>query len=479
MIITALANWSPPAGTLVEWRPAGPVDGATADPGRATFLQENHVRGVAARAAAGGEHHAYLAVATEVDGDLDAAAMSRALARFTRRHDGLRTWLRVDSGVVTRMRVPDAAVAFTAHSCGETAGGAEFRGYALDRFAHAAIVTAWPGFTVGAIRRPGSFTLYHACDHALSDGVSQALVLPELLDLYRAEATGVELGPFTAAPTGGFPGYADAEHDLAARFGPDSPEISEWLDLVRRHGGELPGCPVDLGLAPGETAPMRPIEFDLLDADGTAAFDAVCKGEGVRFVAGVLAAIAVADLEIAGRDGYYGLIVTSTRDRGDYLLSQGWFCNFAPVAFPTAEARTFRELLPLAHAGYERALRLAAAPVQSVLTALLMSGADPAKIAASPNMLSYIDFRRFPGAGTPEYERGMLFTGEGATGNASLWINRDHRHLYLGCQSPGTPVAQERLAPYHARLRAVFAAVARDGDREVGVREVLGAGHHR
>ncbi|UGT62270.1 condensation domain-containing protein [Nocardia asteroides] len=478
MIITALANWNPPAGSVFEWHPAGPPR-AEPDPGRASFLQENHVRGVAAGQHAGREHHAYLATATEVAGELEATAMSRAVERFSLRHAGLRTWLEVDNGAVTRMRVPESAVAFEVRPIGETEGGAAFREYALARFSREAIVTSYPGFAVGAVRRPGSFTLYYGCDHALSDGISQALVLPELLELYRAEATGAALGPFTSTPAGGFPEYAAAEHALAAEFGPESREIAEWLEIVRHNDGALPSCPVDLGLAPGETAPMRPIEFDLLDADGTAAFDAVCKSEGVRFVAGVLAAVAVADLEIAGKPDYYGMIVTSTRDRGDYLLSQGWFCNFAPVAFPVRSAGTFRELLAHAHAGYERALRLAAAPVQSVITALLMSGADPAKVAASPNMLSYIDFRRFPGAGSSEYEHGMLFTGEGATGNASLWINRDRRHLYLGCQSPGTPAAQAALAPYHARLREVFAEVARDGDRAIRPREVIGAGHHR
>ncbi|MGN2639397.1 condensation domain-containing protein [Nocardia takedensis] len=476
MIITASANWSPDPGTVIEWRATRSARDAAAvahpDEGHPSFLQENHVRAMGARR--GGAHHGYLAVATEVDGRLDSTAMATALRAFTRRHAGLRTWLREADGVVTRFRIPSAAVDFEPCEIGATPGGARSREHLLDRCAREATVTSWPGFVVGAIARADCFTLYYACDHALSDGISQALVLPELLELYRAETTGT---PARLVPVGGFPDYAEDERRRADEYHRDHPVIREWVDLFTDHGGRMPSCPVDLGLEPGATAPMRPIEFDLLDAPDTDAFAAVCRSAGVRFVAGVLAAVAVADHEIAGRAGYYGMIVTSTRD-GEHLAGQGWYCNFAPVAFAIDGNPTFRDLLAAAQAGYDRAQRLTAAPARSVITALLGAGADPTRVAASPHLLSYIDFRRFPGAGTAPYDRGVLFTGEGPTGNASLWINRDHRHLYLGCQSPDTALAQQRLAPYHARLREVFATVARDGDRPIGAREVTGAGHH-
>lgn len=90
-----------------------------------------------------------------------------------------------------------------------------------------------------------------------------------------------------------------------------------------------------------------------------------------------------------------------------------------------------------------------------------------AEVTASPNMLSYIDFRWFPGVGTAPYERAMIFTGEGRTANASMWINRDHERLYLGSQTPDTPFAIEQLARYHEHLRRVIATIAKDGNYQI------------
>lgn len=482
MIITALRNWRPEPGELVEWRPTAAAvraaAAAPADPEPGTFLQDNHVRGLHARAHAGRPHTAYLAVTTEVDGTLDAAAMGRALGRFVARHGGLRTWFATDGATVTRHSVAADRIAFEATPAGPTPGGDVFREHTLTHIARTAVATSWPGFVLGAIARPGSFTLYYATDHALSDGASQALVLTELLDFYASETTGRPLGPYTAAPTGGFPDYARVENARAQEFSPDSPELAEWVDIFRRHGSAMPSFPLDLGLARGATAPMHGIEFDVLDRAGSAAFARTCREAGGRYVAGVLAAVAITDHELAGRTDYYGMTVLSTRGLGEFLLAQGWLCNFAPVAFTLTGCGSFTEVVARANAAYNRAIRLSTVPLSAVLAALLAAGADPVSVTASPNMLSYLDFRRFPGAGTAPYERGMLFTGEGETANASMWFNRDAEHLYLGCQSPATPFAQEQLARYHAHLRAVFTAVAADGDYLIGDREVAVARHH-
>ena len=88
-------------------------------------------------------------------------------------------------------------------------------------------------------------------------------------------------------------------------------------------------------------------------------------------------------------------------------------------------------------------------------------------VVSAPNLLSYIDFRKFPADGTPAYDRGVIFTGEGRTANASTWINRDHDRLYLGSQTPDTRFAQAQVNRYYAHLCAVVAAVAADGDHVI------------
>lgn len=95
------------------------------------------------------------------------------------------------------------------------------------------------------------------------------------------------------------------------------------------------------------------------------------------------------------------------------------------------------------------------------------AGATPESILTAPNLLSYIDFRWFPGVGREAFRRGVLFTGEGRTANASAWINRDQDELYLGSQVPGTPFAQAQAWRYYEHVRGIIADIARDGDRAI------------
>lgn len=485
MIITAMDWWRPAGGTLLEWHPtadAARLAGqAPADAGPVSFLQENHVRGAHAACRAGNDHKAYLGSGTEIDGDLDQAAMTRALCAFVRRHDGLRTYFGTNGIEVTRHVVDPAAIDFDVCVAGSFGEESQFREYLHGRFGTEATTTDWPGFAFGAITRPGSFTIYYGCDHALTDGASMALALTEIAELYDAEIHSAEPAGFASAPAGSFLDHARMEAEAAQSFTPDSPEVLEWLEIFTAHGRTMPGFPLDLGLGPGETAQVRPIELDLLDSAGIERFERVCKGVGTTLVSGIYAAVAVTEYELASRPDYFGITVLNTRTPDGFALSQGWFCAFAPVAFNVSQSDSFTGLLPTAQAGYARAKRLAAVPTPVVLGALIAAGAALEDIVKSPNLLSYLDFRRFPGAGRPAYDRGVLFTGEGRTANASMWFNRDNSRLYLGSQTPDTTVAQLQVKRYHEHLWNVINSVARDGDYAVSERcpeESTLARHH-
>lgn len=471
MIITAMDWWTPAGGTLIEWHPTAAASehaaAAAQDAGPLSFLQENHIRACNAARQVGNDHKAYLGSGTDIDGDLDRNALTRALRNFVLRHEGLRTWFDTDGVEITRHLLDPGDVDFEARVAGEFTDHEQFRAYLHSRFGSEAVATSWPGFAFGAISRTGSFTLYYGCDHALSDGASQALALAEIVELYDAEITGNEPAPFASTPAGSFLEYARLENQLAAGFDADSAEIIEWRDIFESHGGVMPGFPLDMGLAPGETAPVRPVELNVLDADGIARFERICKEAGGTFLSGIYAAVALTEYELAARADYFGISVLATRLFSDFGMSQGWFCNFAPVAFGVEGARSFTDLVPVALAGYTRAKRLAAVPAQSVIAALLKSGASPADVAASPNLLSYIDFRRFPGYGGQAYDRGVLFTGEGRTANASMWFNRDDERLYLGSQTPDTTLAQLQVKRYHEHLWSVFDRVVTTGDYAV------------
>lgn len=467
MRITAMGSFTPAPGRAVSWLPTGACAAAAgrapAHPGPLTFLVENHIRGCAAARDAGTPHRAYLGSGTEIDGDLDEDRMTRALNSFVRRHSALRTWFDTDGQRISARVVDAADVSFTAHDAGPVTTAEQFQQHIGDRFGDEAISTSYPGFAFGAIRRPGGFTVFFGCDHALSDGASQALALTEIIDIYIALG---ESGPVDDPGDGaGYLDYARTEAALVEHHLAGSGELTTWTEVFARNDLALPGFPLDLGLAPGESAPVTPVEITILTGDDIDRFESSCRAAGSRILSGIYAALAITDAELAGRTDYYGMTVFNTRMAApQFACAQGWFGSFAPVEFPIAGARTFTELLGAADAGYRQAKPLAAVPVQAAFAALVAAGAAPAALATTPNMLSYIDFRRFPAAGTDAYERGIIFTGEGRTANASLWINRDHRRLYLGSQTPGTPYARRQVLRYFRHLCAVIRAVARDGD---------------
>lgn len=477
MIITALGNWTPKPGRLLEWHPVqhalDVARRAPTHPAPPSFLQEDHLVAASAAAARGDEHHAYTGVATEIDGSLDRDALSRAIAAYVLRHEGLRCWFEVEGGAVTRRLVPREAAAFAPSERGTFSLDAEFQTYVRRRFSSEATAFEWPGFVVGAVERAESFTLYYGADHAFTDGGSQALVISELADLYALEIGEAAPAP---APAGSHLDYAVEERARAATYGPDSPEIRAWKRIFDKNDGRMPRFPLDLGLAEGDRGPVRIVERHLLDADATAALDRACKAAGARISSGVFAAVGITDYELAGRSDYFGITVLSTRHLGNYGQSQGWFVNFAPVAFEVDDADSFSTVAAKAHDGFEDAKHIAAAPVHAVLGALAADGTLGSELAVSPNMLSYIDFRWFPGVGRPADARGEHFTGEGRTSNASMWINRDADHLYLVAQVPDNDVAAQSVDRYHSHLQAVLETAAREGDYVIRVPETTG--HH-
>ncbi|MEU3476478.1 condensation domain-containing protein [Rhodococcus sp. NPDC006774] len=482
MIITAMGRWNPAPGRLLEWHPTSAArasaEAAPVDSTPASFLQEDHLKAAWAAHERGDLHTAYTGVATEIDGDVDTDAMSRALAAYVLRHEGLRCWFEVEGNDVVRRLAPPEVAAFEVTDAGETMDDDEFQRYVRGRFSSEATADVWPGFVVGVVARPGSFTLYYGADHAFTDGGSQALVISELADLYALE-TGADVP--APAEAGSHLTYAADERARAATFTADSPEIAAWRDIFTRHDGRMPRFPLDLGLAPGEKAPVRIVERHLLSKEPTAAFDAACKAAGARMSSGIFAAVGITDFELAGTTDYFGITVLSTRHHGDYGQSQGWFVNFAPVAFEVAGNDRFSDVAAAAHRGFEQAKQIAEAPVHAVLGALAADGTLGSELAVSPNMLSYIDFRWFPGVGRDADTRAEHFTGEGSTSNASMWINRDGEHLYLVAQTPDTDVAAAAVKRYHDHLAHVLETIARDGDYSLTpgdlVQEAAGAGH--
>ncbi|MFC3950404.1 condensation domain-containing protein [Aeromicrobium fastidiosum] len=500
MILDEMSRWRPRPGAIVMFGPSGrsltAAAAAPADSAPASFLQADHLRAYAERRGQAGEHRAWTGVATDVDGPLDREALARAVTRLVVTHEGLRSWFDVSGAEPVRHVVPadDVELVVTDEIVlgGKTLDGDVLAGddwqAALQRhlvsvFDATCRPDSWPAFCLGAVERPDGFGLFWGCDHAFTDGASQIMVASELADLYAAEIAapggpevveGALPGP---DQTGPFADFAMSEHVAAATYDASSPEVREWTRLIEGSGGRLPSFPLDLGLEPGQTAPVSISSNDLLDADGAASLDARCREAGARTVDAVFAAIAATEHELAHRDSYVGVTVLGARERGPFARSHGWFCTFAPIAFDVAcHEGDVDGLLRSAHEAMARGKQIGRMPVHVALAEMVRSGVVRPETLGSPQLVSYLDLRRFPGAGRPAHERGVHFTGAGRTANASMWVNRDSRRLYLAMQHPDTPQAHESTDLYRRTVARTLQAMA-DGATRVPRSATAHAGH--
>ncbi len=460
----------PEAGTALRWHPtaqsAAAAASSAAHDGPTTFLTENHVRASLSAAAAGRPHRAFIGTATDVDGDLDTDAMTKALTSFVQRHRALRLWF--DDDAATHV-VDCAAIEFEIHDDGPLTTRTQTATYLHHCFEQETPSTSFPGFAFGAIARTGSFSVFFACDHGLTDGVSQALALGEILGIYEECRTDTQPDDDEYSTGGDYLDYAALESTATTMHAAGSPQTEAWVDIFARHAFRMPRFPLDLGMAPDETAPVAPVRAHVLDGDGVEAFTRMCREAGGKLIDGIYAAIATTDRELAGVERYFGMTVLNTRAVSpEFATAQGWFCAFAPVEFGVADATSVRELIGTARSARTRARELGSVPPAAALGALAAEGLPLDEVMSAPNLLSYIDFRWFPGNGSPAYDRAVMFTGEGRTRNASMWVNCDDDELYIGSQAPDTPFAREQVVRYLDHLSEVIRSVTRDGDRGIG-----------
>jgi hypothetical protein len=469
MRIGPLAELAPRPGRVVVLRPTpecrAAADAAPVSPGAPSFLQADHLDAYRAKVAAGGVHRAWTGTAGELDADFSESAYAAALTAFVRRHEGLRTWFDLSGEAPVRRLVPAEAIAFEAVEVAAPADWSTgWESLLVSLWDEQCRPDSWTPFLLGAIVHEEGFTYFWGCDHAFTDGASQ-LMVPAELDTAYAEALGAEVEPLPAA--GSFVTYAAAEQRLAAECDAETPAVREWVDIVSRHGGRLPRFPVSLGLSAGETAPVRVRRWTALEGAEVDELEELCRAAGGRFTSGVFALLAHAEQRLTGSSDYLGITVLGTRSP-QTAMSHGWFCNFGPVSMALGE--TFAETVRAAEDAFGAARELARTPVHVPLGAMVADGLLPPSELTSPQMVSYLDVRKFPGAGTVPFDTGLHFTGEGRTANASLWVNRFADRFELATQSPDTEAGGSAVATFFEAVHDVLA------DLGLSVRPVEAAG---
>ncbi|MFF7726932.1 condensation domain-containing protein [Streptomyces sp. NPDC008001] len=482
MRMTPIADYVLAPGELVEFRIPSPVlrkaAAAPVHPAPPSHLQENHIRRLLANRAADRPHSAWIALAFDLPGRLDAQAMAAALAAWVRRHPTLLTWFAPDGDRLRRHAVPAEVVAVESVPCGTYASGEALRDRMHASFDAGTDPLEWPPFVAGAVLRGGdadapgrkgqkgqeggSSTVWLAVDHSHSDGYSMLMVFGELRALYEAELTGT---PADLPEAGSYVDYCALERERAALIGPDAPAVRRWVEFFSE--GPPPAFPLDLGTEPGGAHPGVSLEMDVLDAAGSDAFARACKAQGAGFLAGVLAALAVTGRDLGGPDHYRGLTVLHTRDEHRWQRTHGWFINLAPVRF--AAAGRFAGVV----AGAQQALREArepagVSPVRVMELVAGVAGAVQADATAVLPMVSYVDCRHAPGARDWAGARCTGLAGPGLSPDVPVWVNRLWDCTYLKSRYPDTPVARENVPRFMAHFAEVMRTVARTGDWPCG-----------
>lgn len=454
MRLGSAQQWNPRPGRIVQWEPAErtiiAAERAAPHPVGPSFLQRDHIFSSLAHRAAGREHRGFTCSTMHVRTELDESRMTAALTDFLNAHEGLRSSFRVDGTTITRYVVDPGDIEL----CSSVSEESDPHTHLAQRLPVTAVFDALPGCAFGAVTRRGSFDLYYAIDHAYGDGASQVLGLLEILARYRGEHD----HPLVATDHGSYLDYVADEYIRAAQVDETSPGVVEWRRVLSRSGGVIPAFPLSLGLSSDESGPVPQDvvihDAELADATATESLSALAKEHRTSISAVIYAALGVAQRRLSGSDWYATASVVSTRGQREHSRSQGWYCNFAPVGFEVA-GDDFGAVIDAAADALARAKSAADDPVHASLGVLLAEGAIDPSVVTSPQMVTYLDFRWFP---TPSQASDLLvFTGEGRTRNASVWIGRNADGLRIGTQRPDNLTAAESVSRYFATVRGVLA----------------------
>ncbi|WP_024804030.1 condensation domain-containing protein [Nocardia sp. BMG51109] len=462
-------DWHPGAGRLTSWTasPASRAAVARAPVHEAgpSYQQEAYLRAAHRNADTGFRASRLMMISFDIPGAPDHDAMTRTVNAFLRRHDTFSSWFALDADGRMERHVADPADIDAVPT-----GHGEFGDSDTIR-AHVQNETPgpfdWDCFSFGVIEHEQSFTVYAVVDHLHTDGVGQALSCVDLLALYGNELSG---GQVPVAPVDGHIDHCLRERRHNEQLTLDSPQVRRWVELLQRNDGDLPAFPLDLGGGTGYTRGSQ-VTVPLLSEEDALRFEQVCLDHGGRFIGGLFAAIALAELESTGRDRYFGLTPVNTRGTPGEAASIGWYTNLIPVTVSIRPDDTFTTLVTAAQEATERGKDLLDVSVHRVLELATPDLGIRTRPGWSAPMLSYVDVRKIAGADMFDQINGGLYGNRASAGEVYTWVNRFNDVTKLSLLFPDTPQAHESIDRYVKALTSIVTAVAAEGD--YGVRADL------
>lgn len=446
MKVTSIGGYRPEPGTYLEW--AVELGDGSFSPVPPSFNQRFHLS-----SALSGTHSAastvWIAAAFDVNGPIDVDALAWSFSRFVERHPALRTTFAAEGGVVVR-RIHDASDVELGRPRVRTITDASAMGEHLrSRFAVLCHPSRSPSYAFAAVSRDRRSTVICAFDHAHADAVSMTVAVDELSRLYEARVSGRSI---RFPPVGSFVDYCAAEND-AATVPASDPRIAAWRKFVESCNGSTPAFPFDLGVATGVRASQATTVHPLMTAAETDTFERTCRQEAAGVFAGVSAAIAEASARIGGPAELPMLFPLHTRADDRFAHAVGWFTTNAPMTVTVGD--DFASTLASAQRSFRAALPLSTVPIPRVLEAL---GAHFVRRRDDVFMVSYVDYRRLPGADSPHLDAHHI-SNETTADDAQFWVSRTADGLFLRARFPDTPEAHAVLHDFVTALTAVVQSV--------------------
>ncbi|MFG2874466.1 condensation domain-containing protein [Streptomyces sp. NPDC048337] len=452
-------------GRVVEWRLRSTAAAEADDPAdptgrRASFNQDKHFTVAEESRAADDPVASWLAVTFEVAGRLDERALAQALLAFVQRHEVLRCAFRRLAGELACEPFDPAELALDSEEVGDFETSELLRGFLVERFKRSIDTLSWPLFTMGAVLREDSATVYLAFDHIVCDGMSMPIVVNEVLSTYEALCRGeeVELPP---APS--YLDFADEQRRRYLSIDAADERLDYWKAFIDRGGAFFPRFPLDLGVEPGRMYPIVNEASTLLDAAEAEVFEKTCMTVGGKPFMGVLAAVAVCLREAGGPGVYRGLMPVSERGRGTWADSVGWFVNTMPIEFDASPGRDFAQVMGEVRAGFTEMIGHIDVPFVRAWELLA-----PEEFAARSwpypvNFFSYLDMRKCPGAERHHEWRPATHVWSARANGACSWFQRDSAGMHMNSLYVDTPAARSTMGEFQEALRLTVQEIARSG----------------
>ncbi|BBC02267.1 hypothetical protein ABIF38_008597 [Bradyrhizobium japonicum] len=423
-------------GRLMVWRinVTEPISWR-ADPRRPSYVQEEHLR------SADDGRPGWLGAAFELPGELNAAALTKAILGWVDRHEVLRSRLAKDGSAMRRATIDPGAAALEQTVVSDCADSGETAQLLEKLFDAETNPLRWPAYVFVTISRPTSTSLLLASDHSVSDAYSMALVPYEIHELYTAAIRRVE--PQLAA-VHSYLDHAEAERERLTDLTDDHPAICHWRELIAANGGQLPDFPLSFDTP--EKSLQRSGKMWLLDAAGACEFDRGCRSQGGNAATGIFACLALAGKTLANQRQFHAVAPFHTRYDLRSMRSVGWYVGMSPVSFRVAD--TLPEILNAARFELKRAKKTAQVPFSKAMELLGTTLRDRF-------MVSYMDNRTVPGSDRwPHWRTRFLISRSSDACETYLWISRWQDGISVNFRHPGTATARSAMDNYLAEVAA-------------------------